>query len=132
MGLHLVATSSLETAPRTEVVRSPSVVAEERWSAGRVKVAWLDAIEAWQRAVLLVVVHLALWLAVARARRRGKGLRPALVIGTQDRIEHLAHRLETFPEAGLRFAAGYSPTLLDSEAVEDGHAMAFSLLQRHK
>ncbi len=33
---------------------------------------------------------------------------------------------------GLRFAAGYTPTLADSTAVADGHAQAFSLLDRNE
>jgi lipopolysaccharide/colanic/teichoic acid biosynthesis glycosyltransferase len=52
------------------------------------------------------------------------------VIGSQERIDQLAHRLDTYPEAGLRFAAGYSPTLSDCSAVQDGHAQAVSLLER--
>jgi lipopolysaccharide/colanic/teichoic acid biosynthesis glycosyltransferase len=80
--------------------------------------------------IWLLVLRALLWVVIAAARRKGVGLGRALVIGTQRQIDQLAHRLATYPEAGLRFAAGYSPTLLDTEAVEDGHAQAFSLLDR--
>jgi exopolysaccharide biosynthesis polyprenyl glycosylphosphotransferase len=80
--------------------------------------------------IWLLVLRTLLWIAISAARRRGLGLRRALVIGTQGQIDQIGHRLATYPEAGLRFAAGYTPTLPDTEAVEDGHAQAFSLLER--
>jgi exopolysaccharide biosynthesis polyprenyl glycosylphosphotransferase len=80
----------------------------------------------------LLLIRGVLWMVIAAARRRGLGLRRALVIATQGQIDQLSHRLETYPEAGLRFAAGYTPTLPDTEAVEDGHAQAFSLLERNE
>jgi lipopolysaccharide/colanic/teichoic acid biosynthesis glycosyltransferase len=81
-------------------------------------------------AVWLLILRGLAWMIIGCARRRGIGLRPTLVIGTQGQIAQLAHRLATYPEAGLRFAAGYTPTLPDTEAVHDGHAQAFSLLGR--
>jgi exopolysaccharide biosynthesis polyprenyl glycosylphosphotransferase len=80
--------------------------------------------------IWLVMLRAILWVAISAARRKGVGLRRALVIGTQGQIDQISHRLATYPEAGLRFAAGYTPTLPDTEAVEDGHAQAFSLLDR--
>ncbi len=79
---------------------------------------------------LLALVRVVLWLVIARARRMGLGLRPTLVIGTRGRIEQMEERMMTYPEAGLRFAAGYAPTLADEEVVEDGRTQAFSLLER--
>jgi lipopolysaccharide/colanic/teichoic acid biosynthesis glycosyltransferase len=79
---------------------------------------------------LLVLLRSSLWLLIARARRRGIGLRPTLVVANQSRIEQLEDRMATYPEAGLCFAAGYAPTLADDQAVEDGRAQAFSLLER--
>jgi lipopolysaccharide/colanic/teichoic acid biosynthesis glycosyltransferase len=57
----------------------------------------------------LLAGRIGLWLVIVRARRRGLGLRSTLVVGSTARIEQLQHRLSTYPEAGLRFVAGYTP-----------------------
>ena len=70
---------------------------------------------------LLLVVRTVLWMVIGSARRRGIGLRPALVVGARAGVEQLAGRLATYPEAGLRFVAGYTPG--DSEGAR-AHALA--------
>jgi exopolysaccharide biosynthesis polyprenyl glycosylphosphotransferase len=80
----------------------------------------------------LISFRAAAWPIIAAARRRGLGLRPALVIGTHSRVNELAAELADCKKVGLRFAAGYTPTLADSNAVADGHAQAFSLLDRNE
>lgn len=70
--------------------------------------------EAWQAplgvVVVLCLVRAILWLVVSMARRQGAGLRPTLVVGPRESIDHLAHRLRTFPEAGLIYGGAYVPT----------------------
>jgi len=83
-------------------------------------------------AVYLILLRSIAWFIVAAARRRGLGLRRTLVIGTNARVNELANELAKSKSAGLRFAAGYTPTLPDTEAVLDGHAQAFSLLERNE
>ncbi len=83
-------------------------------------------------AIYLVVLRTLAWFIVAAAHRRNLGLRPTLVIGTHARVNELAVELAKSKSAGLRFAAGYTPTLADTEAVLDGHAQAFSLLERNE
>ena len=81
---------------------------------------------------LLIVLRVAAWFVVKAGRRRGLGLKPTLVIGTSSRVDELAAELVVCPDVGLRFAAGYTPTLADRTAVADGHAQAFSLLDRNE
>ncbi|MGH9125530.1 MAG: exopolysaccharide biosynthesis polyprenyl glycosylphosphotransferase [Acidimicrobiales bacterium] len=81
---------------------------------------------------LLIVLRVLAWYVVKAGRRRGLGLQPTLVIGTSGRVNELAAELAVCPDVGLRFAAGYTPTLPDSTAVADGHAQAFSLLDRNE
>jgi exopolysaccharide biosynthesis polyprenyl glycosylphosphotransferase len=83
-------------------------------------------------AVLLISFRWFLWGIIVIARRRELGLRPTLVIGTHARVNELAAELAANKKVGLRFAAGYTPTLPDSQAVQDGHAQAFSLLDRNE
>lgn len=83
-------------------------------------------------AAALILGRAIAWHIVKSARRRNLGLRPTLVIGTYERVGELAGELAVRREAGLRFAAGYTPTLADSEAVQDGHAQAFSLLDKNE
>jgi exopolysaccharide biosynthesis polyprenyl glycosylphosphotransferase len=78
--------------------------------------------------IWLVIGRALAWRIIAAARRRDLGLRPALVIGTPARVGQLSNELAATKQVGLRFAAGYTPTLTDSQAVKDGHAQAFSLL----
>jgi exopolysaccharide biosynthesis polyprenyl glycosylphosphotransferase len=80
----------------------------------------------------LLLLHSALWVVIGMARRRGVGLRPTLVIGTHPRIEQVCHRLSTYPESGLSFAAAYTPNLTDSDAVKDGRDLALSLIDLGK
>ncbi len=83
-------------------------------------------------ATFLISFRALAWWAIKLARGRGLGLRPALVIGTNRRVDELAAELADCKKVGLRFAAGYTPTLTDSIAVADGHAQAFSLLDRNE
>lgn len=85
-----------------------------------------------QASVTLILFRWAGWAVIAAARRRDLGLRPALVIGTDARVDELAAELASCKKVGLRFAAGYTPTLADSTAVADGHAQAFSLLDKNE
>ncbi|MDQ6613574.1 MAG: sugar transferase [Actinomycetota bacterium] len=83
-------------------------------------------------ATLLIFFRWLAWLVIAAARRRDLGLRPALVIGTISRVGELSNELAACKAVGLRFAAGYTPTFPDSKAAADGHAQAFSLLDRNE
>jgi exopolysaccharide biosynthesis polyprenyl glycosylphosphotransferase len=83
-------------------------------------------------ATLLILLRLLAWWVIKAARRRDLGLRPALVIGTAPRVNEMADELAACKEVGLWFAAGYTPTLADRSAVADGHAQAFSLLDRNE
>lgn len=83
-------------------------------------------------ATMLIALRGAAWFAIKAGRRRGLGLQPTLVIGTNARVDEMAAELTACPAVGLRFAAGYTPTLPDSTAVADGHAQAFSLLDRNE
>ncbi|MDP9075210.1 MAG: exopolysaccharide biosynthesis polyprenyl glycosylphosphotransferase [Actinomycetota bacterium] len=78
--------------------------------------------------VVLILLRGVAWRIIAAARRRDLGLRPALIIGTSERVSQLSNELAATKQVGLRFAAAYTPTLLDTQAVQDGHAQAFSLL----
>ena len=83
-------------------------------------------------AAMLIALRAVAWTIIAAARRRDLGLRPALVIGTDVRVSELAIELAVSKSAGLRFAAAYTPTLSDSQAVQDGHDQAFSLLDKNE
>ncbi|HEX3539041.1 MAG TPA: exopolysaccharide biosynthesis polyprenyl glycosylphosphotransferase [Acidimicrobiales bacterium] len=85
-----------------------------------------------QAAGYLVIGRWAAWGVIAAARRRDIGLRPTLVIGTDRRVEEIAAELARSKKVGLRFAAAYTPTLGDNDAVADGHAQAFSLLDKNE
>ncbi len=80
----------------------------------------------------LIFTRALAWTVIAAARRRELGLRPALVIGTNRCVAEVAAELAACKQAGLRFAAAYTPTLADSDAVKDGRAQAFSLLDRNE
>jgi exopolysaccharide biosynthesis polyprenyl glycosylphosphotransferase len=83
-------------------------------------------------ATYLISLRAVAWIIIKAARKRDLGLRPTLVIGTHARVNELAAELAACKQVGLRFAAAYTPTLADSDAVEDGHAQAFSLLDRNE
>jgi lipopolysaccharide/colanic/teichoic acid biosynthesis glycosyltransferase len=85
-----------------------------------------------QASTTLILTRSLAWSIIAAARRRDLGLRSALVIGTDARVNELAVELAACKKVGLRFAAGYTPTLADSTAVADGHAQAFSLLDKNE
>ena len=85
-----------------------------------------------QASTTLILTRSLAWTIIAAARRRDLGLRSALVIGTDARVNELAAELAACKKVGLRFAAGYTPTLADSTAVADGHAQAFSLLDSNE
>jgi len=102
-------------------------VFQPRGLAGPLTAAALIMAATW-----LIALRFGAWMIIKAARKRDLGLRPALVIGTNARVNELAAELAACKQVGLRFAAGYTPTLPDSEAVEDGHAQAFSLLDRNE
>ncbi len=83
-------------------------------------------------ATILISLRVVAWFVIKAGRRRGLGLQPTLIIGTQARVNELAAELANCKQVGLRFAAGYTPTLADRTAVADGHAQAFSLLDRNE
>lgn len=72
-------------------------------------------------AAVLLGVHGLGWLFIAAARRRGVGLGRTLVIGTEERIALLRHRLGVFPEGGLRFVAGLLPDQHDTIAKDESN-----------
>jgi lipopolysaccharide/colanic/teichoic acid biosynthesis glycosyltransferase len=79
----------------------------------------------------LIGVRAVLWPIIASARRRGLGLKAALVIGQKRRIDHIRHRLETYPEAGFRFEASYVPEPEINESPELGRELVNCLLGEH-
>lgn len=91
--------------------------------------------QAWQVAVVvfasLTLLRVVLWTALGMARRRGRGLRPTLVIGPSERIDQIEHRLRTFPEAGLAYAGAHIPTGEDFHHPIDGAELVERLLSEH-
>lgn len=78
--------------------------------------------------LVLIAIRAVLWVAIASARRRGLGLETALVIGPTKRIDQIQHRLLTYPEAGLRFGAAYTPEEGVGVSPESGPKLVNSLL----
>jgi lipopolysaccharide/colanic/teichoic acid biosynthesis glycosyltransferase len=76
----------------------------------------------------LIGIRAGLWLTIASSRRTGLGLQPALVIGSAKRIDQIQHRLLSYPEAGLRFAAGYIPVEGEGASPESGRRLINGLL----
>jgi exopolysaccharide biosynthesis polyprenyl glycosylphosphotransferase len=66
-------------------------------------------------AAALTLTRSMAWLLLARHRRRGQGLREALLVGAPERTQAIARRVDSFPEAGLRVAARYSPANTNGE-----------------
>ena len=64
-------------------------------ASGRASVAAAAAV------VALLAVRALLWQVIGAARRRGMGLRPALVIASDSWGAQLRHRMDVYPEAGL-------------------------------
>jgi lipopolysaccharide/colanic/teichoic acid biosynthesis glycosyltransferase len=60
--------------------------------------------------VTLLGSRAVMWFTLGFARRRGHGLCPTVVVGHRVQLDHIAGRLETFPEAGLRLAGRVDPT----------------------
>ena len=79
----------------------------------------------------LIGIRALLWIVVGSARRRGMGLHDALVIGPEERIDQIQHRLLTYPEAGLRFASAYSPEEGEGASAESGRKLVNDLLAEH-
>ena len=77
-------------------------------------------------AAVILVSRLAAWIVVVRARRRELGLRPAIAVGTAERLRQLQRRVDGFPESGVRVAA----TVTEDAANEMEGLRAASLLQR--
>ncbi|MDQ1429295.1 MAG: hypothetical protein QOK39_2771, partial [Acidimicrobiaceae bacterium] len=59
-----------------------------------------------QASTTLILTRSLAWTIIAAARRRDLGLRSALVIGTDARVNELAEELAVCKKVGLRFAAG--------------------------
>jgi len=57
----------------------------------------------------LVMVRIASWLVLARARRQGAGLLPTLVSGPAAAVAQLTRRVNAFPECGLHVVAEHTP-----------------------
>jgi exopolysaccharide biosynthesis polyprenyl glycosylphosphotransferase len=60
-------------------------------------------------AAVLVLLRAVAWVFVAGDRRRGRGLRPVLLVGPPARTSQVARRIEAYPEAGLEVAATFAP-----------------------
>jgi exopolysaccharide biosynthesis polyprenyl glycosylphosphotransferase len=80
---------------------------------------------------ILTVLHLALWLLLARARRRGAGLRPALVVGPADPVDVVRHRISMYPESGLRVVAVHHPRSDDGLSAHHDQALVDELITLH-
>ncbi|HEX4865227.1 MAG TPA: sugar transferase, partial [Acidimicrobiales bacterium] len=89
------------------------------------------ALSALAMSFTLIGVRALIWPVIARARRRGLGLTPALVIGQQRRIEQIRHRLMTYPEAGFRFDSSFVPERGSDESPESARALVNDLLGKH-
>jgi lipopolysaccharide/colanic/teichoic acid biosynthesis glycosyltransferase len=48
-----------------------------------------------------LLLRASVWQAIAAVRRRGVGLRPALVVASEGWADRIRHRMSIFPEAGL-------------------------------
>jgi lipopolysaccharide/colanic/teichoic acid biosynthesis glycosyltransferase len=81
-------------------------------------------------AVVLAALRALSWLVVAQARRRGLGLRPALAVGSPDRIRALSRRFAAYPEAGVVVVDTYSPGLLGGSGGRAEELRVQSLLER--
>ncbi|HWG73103.1 MAG TPA: sugar transferase [Acidimicrobiales bacterium] len=80
----------------------------------------------------LFILHFLLWLGIAGARRHGHGLRPTLVVGSQDHVAQFRRRLDKFPEAGLRFRAAHVSTSGQPAIGGGGQALVDRLLGDHE
>lgn len=91
--------------------------------------------DAWKASlgtlISLTLARAIMWLVISAARRRGKGLRPTLVIGPAERVDQLAHRLLTYVEAGLVYQGCYVPTGSAEHRPSDGSALVERLLAEH-
>jgi exopolysaccharide biosynthesis polyprenyl glycosylphosphotransferase len=84
---------------------------------------------------VLVGVRTISWLALAAARRRGLGLRSALLSGPPAAVHRVLRRFPAFPEAGLRVVAVHSPSLgadhrVAERSFEGPHKRALDLIDR--
>lgn len=79
----------------------------------------------------LTAVRAVLWLVIGSARRRGRGMRPTLVIGPAGRVKQIKHRLRTYTEAGLVYECAHVPTGPSDHAPKDGRALVERLLADH-
>ncbi|MGH8917507.1 MAG: sugar transferase, partial [Actinomycetes bacterium] len=78
----------------------------------------------------LVAAHLAAWLVVAASRRRGRGLHPTLIIGRTECADRLAHRMQTYPEAGLCLGWVYTPLSEPDTDARSGARLVDRILDR--
>jgi exopolysaccharide biosynthesis polyprenyl glycosylphosphotransferase len=85
---------------------------------------WL--VSAAAAAAVLVASRGIAWVIVSKGRRRELGLRPAIAVGTYDRLRQLQRRVSGFPECGLRIAATVE---VDTPSATD-RARAWAMLQR--
>ena len=71
----------------------------------------VDALQALGVAAgVLLLVRIALWLDVSAARRRGVGMRRALVSGPGPAVAQLLRRMSAFPECGVEAVAVHTPS----------------------
>jgi exopolysaccharide biosynthesis polyprenyl glycosylphosphotransferase len=69
---------------------------------------------------VMITTRMCSWVVVAAARRRGVGLRRALLSGPDSAAERIGRRLAAFPEAGLRLTAVQSPSFtIDQRSPSD-------------
>jgi lipopolysaccharide/colanic/teichoic acid biosynthesis glycosyltransferase len=63
----------------------------------------------------LAAARMAAWQVLGASRRRGIGLRAALVVGDESWAEQIRHRMAVFPEAGLRYAGSVAVSEADAD-----------------
>ena len=110
---------ALVTAAVLGALRPPGVAIGQAWGAVAAGAA------------LVFILHLLLWLGIAGARRHGHGLRPTLVVGSHDHVTQFRRRLDTFPEAGLRFRAAHVSTSGANAVGSTGRVLVDRLLDDH-
>lgn len=81
---------------------------------------------------LLVVLHSSLWLLIGRARREGRCLSRALVVGPAGEVEAIRRRMEIFPEAGLACVHSYVPRSRRPAQAAESRALVIRLLSEHR
>ncbi|MBV9666392.1 MAG: exopolysaccharide biosynthesis polyprenyl glycosylphosphotransferase [Actinobacteria bacterium] len=80
----------------------------------------VDALQAIGVAAgVLLFVRIGLWLDVSAARRRGVGMRRALVSGPGPAVQQLLRRMSAFPECGVEAVAVHTPSARPDQRSSD-------------